>query len=130
MATDDDVVLARALMQAGALTAEQISQCLKIVDQREALQIRKPLAEVIVEIGLMTAEALAPHLTPAPAPAPQDSNAVPEEIGGFKLIRRIGEGALGTVWLAEQISLSKHVAVKVLKPELAGRKDLVDEAGA
>ena len=126
MATDDDVVLARALMQAGALTAEQISQCLKIVDQREALQIRKPLAEVIVEIGLMTAEALAPHLTPAPAPAPQDSNAVPEEIGGFKLIRRIGEGALGTVWLAEQISLSKHVAVKVLKPELAGRKDLVD----
>lgn len=126
MARDEDVALARALMQAGALTGEQISQCLKVVDQREALQIRKPLAEVIVELGLMTADALAPHLAAAPPPAPQDRSAIPEELGGFKLIRRIGQGALGTVWEAEQLSLSKRVALKVLKPDLAGRTDLVE----
>ncbi len=36
----------------------------------------------------------------------------------YRLIRRIGEGAMGWVFLAEHIEIGKQVAVKVLRPSL------------
>src|SRR5690242_996562 len=37
----------------------------------------------------------------------------------LKLVRKIGEGAMGEVWLAEQLALGKSVAVKLMKPGIA-----------
>ncbi len=37
----------------------------------------------------------------------------------LKLVRKIGQGAMGEVWLAEHLSLGSHVAVKVMGPEYA-----------
>ncbi len=44
-----------------------------------------------------------------PVPAPS----------GFVLLAECGRGAMGLVYLAEQIGLGRHVALKFLKPELA-----------
>jgi len=48
--------------------------------------------------------------------------AVPGAIiaGDFRLLRRIGKGGMGHVWEAEQLSLSRRVALKLLRP---GRTD-------
>ena len=40
-------------------------------------------------------------------------------LGDFRLIRRLGRGAMAEIYLAEQLSLKRRVAVKILKPELA-----------
>ena len=41
------------------------------------------------------------------------------ELGDFRFLRRLGRGAMAEVYLAEQQSLNRRVAVKVLKSELA-----------
>ena len=41
------------------------------------------------------------------------------QLGDYRLLRRLGRGAMAEVYLAEQCSLGRQVAIKVLKPELA-----------
>jgi len=40
------------------------------------------------------------------------------QLGDFKLLRRIGKGGMAEVYLAEQVSLKRNVAVKVLREEM------------
>ena len=40
-------------------------------------------------------------------------------IGGYELVQRIGRGSIGTVFKAEQLSMSRPVALKILHAELA-----------
>jgi serine/threonine-protein kinase len=50
-----------------------------------------------------------------------DEDAVAESerrLGEFRLLRRLGAGGMAEVWLAEQTSLKRHVALKLLKREL------------
>jgi len=42
-----------------------------------------------------------------------------QTLGDFKITRRLGQGGMGQVYLAEQISLKRNVALKILKPDLA-----------
>ena len=50
-------------------------------------------------------------------PLPADLSG--RQLGDYRLLRRLGRGAMAEVYLAEQCSLNRQVAVKVLKPELA-----------
>jgi serine/threonine-protein kinase len=40
-------------------------------------------------------------------------------LGDFHIVRRIGQGGMGQVYLAEQTSLKRKVALKILRPDLA-----------
>lgn len=41
------------------------------------------------------------------------------QLGDYRILRRLGQGAMAEVYLAEQCSLNRSVALKVLKSELA-----------
>ena len=41
------------------------------------------------------------------------------ELDRFKILEKIGEGSMGEVFKAHQISMDRIVAIKVLDPELA-----------
>jgi serine/threonine protein kinase len=56
--------------------------------------------------------------TPAPA-ASADADFTGQTLGEFRILRRLGQGGMGQVYLAEQVSLKRKVALKVLKGDLA-----------
>jgi tetratricopeptide (TPR) repeat protein/TolB-like protein len=43
----------------------------------------------------------------------------PPDIAGYRLLRPLGRGGMATAWLAQQLSLGREVAIKVLEPGLA-----------
>lgn len=70
-----------------------------------------------------------------------DSTLVPRKvfspgdvIAGFTIVRELGHGGMGVVYLAEQTNLNRFVALKVLEETLAGDQEFVKsffrEAGA
>ena len=48
-----------------------------------------------------------------------------EQVAGYRLLRRLGRGAMAEVYLAEQCSLRRHVALKILRANLAGEQSYV-----
>ena len=55
-----------------------------------------------------------PPPTNAPPPDP-----IPSALGGYQVSRPLGQGGMGAVYLARQVSLDRNVALKVLSPKLA-----------
>src|SRR5262245_28994353 len=47
-------------------------------------------------------------------------------IGNFQVVKLLGEGAMGTVYLGAHDTLHRKVAIKILHPQLAASPQLVD----
>jgi eukaryotic-like serine/threonine-protein kinase len=46
-------------------------------------------------------------------------NTIPEVLGGYKLVKELGRGAMGAVYLAKQLSLDRNVALKLIQAKWA-----------
>ena len=66
----------------------------------------------------------APTLAPGPA-APADE-AVPEVVGGYRLLRVLGGGGMGTVYEAQDAASGRRVALKLISQQYAGSPDAVE----
>ena len=47
-----------------------------------------------------------------------------QQIGGFRLVRALGRGGQGTVWEAEELSMRRRVALKLVHPERVTEESL------
>jgi tRNA A-37 threonylcarbamoyl transferase component Bud32 len=47
-------------------------------------------------------------------------------VGRYQIVRKLGEGGMGAVYLAEHASIGSRVAIKVLHAEFARRKSIVE----
>src|SRR5262249_54970358 len=56
---------------------------------------------------------------PSPAGTPPAPDFTGQVLGDFHILRRLGQGGMGQVYLAEQVSLKRKVALKILRADLA-----------
>jgi tRNA A-37 threonylcarbamoyl transferase component Bud32 len=59
--------------------------------------------------------------TTPPPPPPSGEDLSGKTLGDFQILRRLGQGGMGEVYLAEQLSLKRKVALKFLRPDLAAK---------
>jgi len=99
-ALEELVLLALERIDAGGW-GELDALCAEHPDRADRLRRR---VRKLLDVGL-----IAP---PWEAPKP-----VPDQLGDFRLIEKIGGGGMGLVYRAEQVSLSREVALKLVRPE-------------
>lgn len=51
--------------------------------------------------------------------SPAGTDLTGRTLGDFQVLRKLGQGGMGQVYLAEQLSLKRKVALKILRPDLA-----------
>ena len=47
------------------------------------------------------------------------------EIGNYRILKKLGEGGMGEVFMGEDIMLERKAAIKILRPELSQREDIL-----
>jgi serine/threonine protein kinase len=107
--------LAHALMSRGLVTREEIEPCRS---ESEAASSPEQLLQRLVKAG---------HLTPGQArrSAQEHSSGVHQQIPGFQLLEKLGQGSMGTVYKGRQLSMNRMVAIKTLHPKLAADAELL-----
>src|SRR5262245_4122729 len=63
---------------------------------------------------LIDPDATVPFVPPRPRPS-----SLPEAVGGYRLLRPLGSGGMGTVYEAEELATGRRVALKLIRPEFA-----------
>jgi serine/threonine-protein kinase len=71
-------------------------------------------------------QAAAAQAVTTPSPAPGGDPYIGTNVAGrYKILRKLGEGGMGVVYLAEHVFIEKKVAIKILSEDFARKADLV-----
>ena len=102
------------------VTLEELAEAREVQLKIEELGVRpKALPEILLEKGFLSEaqyEKIASHA---------DKLAKVHRIKGYQLITKLGQGSMGTVFQARQLSLDRIVAIKILAPFLQRNEKFV-----
>lgn len=120
--------LGQIALEKGWATVEQVNEARRFQARKKANGEKVTISEAMVALGILTEvqvrRALGGRLVPPPpstAPHP-----LADAIKGYRIEKRLGVGGMGDVYRAQQISLDRPVALKILPSHLAQDEDFIE----
>jgi len=124
VASQEDFLFAEHVLRRGFATEDQVQVCLKLLDRlKEEMRIEETLPALLLKKG---------YIAPAQATVvdhdihPEKAAAAKNQIQGYRLLSRLGAGAMGSVYKAHHLKLDILVALKVLRAELGAQRTQVE----
>jgi serine/threonine-protein kinase len=120
MAHDSRAIdLAHLLVARGLLTADQLAEAEEIHRGILATGVKIELEEVLVRKGFLTSQQLGEARSSI-------GKGRTDIIQGYEIISKIGQGGMGSVYKAKQLSIGRLVAIKILNPGFAQDRGAVE----
>jgi serine/threonine-protein kinase len=118
--TNIDTMVGRLVIDQGLATAEEVRHCLELARQMSEEQNQRSLLDLLVDNDYVTRRQMARLREVAQA---EKSG---QKIPGYKVINKLGAGAMATVFKAKQLSLDRMVAIKVLPRKFTGNPQFIE----
>ncbi len=113
----DEEKLIHALVSRGLVSRDEIQAWRQGRANATAAGTRELLAD-LVKAGFLTRNQ-------AMRVFKDQETLIGQQIPGYQLIDKLGQGSMGTVYKARQLSMNRIVAIKVLKPKLAANQEFL-----
>lgn len=108
--------LLHALITRGLISEEEVLECRQALPQGQGVS---ELLRELVKRGYLT-------LSQGRRVLRNLDTLLQQQIPGYMLLEKLGEGSMGAVYKAKQLSVDRWVAVKVLKPALAANTGYIN----
>ncbi len=115
-----ETILGKLVVDNGLVTTEELNECASLLQDAEGNATGHTLGDVLVNHQFVTRRQLDRLQTDF------DTRKSTQRIQGYRIIRKLGAGAMATVFLAKQESLDRPVAIKVLPKKFSENKDFLE----
>ena len=115
------VTFGQVAIQLGFVSTDQVKECVDIQKRLATMGLAsRRLGEILLEKGYLKPEQVQAVFEK------QGAMGIYPTLEGYKILEKIGEGAMGTVYKAVQLSMDRVVAIKLLSPRLAKNAKFVE----
>lgn len=118
---DVELCFGRIALARGLVTSEQLEYCQRLREENKTIKGLPRMGEIMMKEGLITKPQALDILKAAHIELGDN-----QKIGGYELIDKLGEGAMGAVYKAKQLSMDRIVALKLLPRSLSNNKNILD----
>ncbi|MEM6333346.1 MAG: protein kinase [Planctomycetota bacterium] len=119
--TSADTMLGRIVVERGLATPEEVEHCNKQLSSDSGGDPnQRSLGDLLVEHGVATRKQI-DRILPELEERKQQ-----RQIPGYKMLERLGAGAMATVYRAKQVSLDRNVAIKILPKKFSSNKQFIE----
>ena len=114
-----ETMLGKLVVERGLASNDEVEQCTGRIKEAGNDDPRM-LGDLLVNGGFVTERQLARLREEF------EDNRSTQSLPGYKIRRKLGAGAMATVFLAKQISLDRHVAIKVLPQKFSANGKFIE----
>ena len=118
--TNYDTIFGRIAVEQGLCTIDELQHSLEELKSRRNVS-PTTLAELMVELGYVTAPQ-----TERLKKTIKESKAAAHQIAGYRILGKLGAGAMAIVYKAQQLSLNRTVAIKILPKRFSENPEYVE----